>query len=221
MSVTDQLCCSYKCDWMSLSPSGFSYNLRSRWQTHFPSDGPDDGSQPQTWPFAQTTLHLVSAEWIVVWESLAKRNEQFYLGFVSFVKPISCTASSLLACTSVCARRARAELPWITEQPLLVLLLLIRVSWTHTAVPRLSPHFGYSRFPTFLECCPPSFSRISCFGHNNLLRSCMTPFSSTCLPMHSDQPPWAAPISYCHGQLDNSKDVCRVPALSGRFQAWL
>lgn len=98
MSVTDPLHCSYKLDWISRSPSGFSHNLRSWWQMHFPSDGPDDGPQPQTRPFAQRALHLVSAERTGAGKSLAKRNKQFYLVFVSFVKPISCISSSLITC---------------------------------------------------------------------------------------------------------------------------
>lgn len=128
--------------WNVLQSFRFFPQLEVSWQMHFPSGSPDNGPQTQAWPFAQRPLHLASAGRTRAGKSLAKRNKPVYLVFISFVKPITCIPSSLMARTSVCARRAGGELPWITGEPLLMLLLLVRVTWTHAAVPQgLTTHW--------------------------------------------------------------------------------
>lgn len=166
MSVTDPLCCSYKPDWTSCSPSGFSHNLRSRWQMHFLFSGPEDRPQPRTWSFAQTAFHLASAGELEGGESQAKGIKEF-LYFSSLCKAHHLHTQLSDACANVCARRWEAELPRITGEPLLMLLLLIRVTWIHTAVSQGLTTRSYLSSFIFSECYPHAFPPILRSGQGN------------------------------------------------------
>lgn len=69
--------------WNVLQSFGLFPQLEVSWQMHFPSGSPDNGPQTQVWPFAQKALHLASTGRTRAGKSLAKRNKQFYLVFIS------------------------------------------------------------------------------------------------------------------------------------------